>query len=403
MTLPNRPLRLAFIIPSLRGGGAERSTLAIARGLIARGYAVDLVLLNDNIALRDEVHQDARVLVLKHKQCPTTGPRVRVLARLGLTIALLLRKRNIRHAISIAEYVNSQRPDVLLPTLPDAKIASLLATQFLAYNLLLVPVVRNNVMSRGRRNRALYRALFRFADHSVAVSSGVAESLTTHSKVFGDQVTTIYNPVITEQLFAQAEESPDHPWFIDAGPPIVLAAGRLSRVKDFPTLLRAFEIAARDRPLRLVILGEGSWRTRLERLVRTNGLCDRVSLPGWVPNPFAYMKRASVFVVSSRFEGLSGVLIQALACGCPCVSTDCPSGSREILQNGRIGPLVPVGDSLQLSQAIQHLLDSPPQPNVLVSRAKQFEVQTAVASYESLLKILLRPRSSRSASEFLKS
>ena len=394
MTLPDRQLRLAFIIPSLRGGGAERSTLAIARGLIARGYAVDLVLLSDNIALRDEVPQDARVLVLKHEQRPTTGPRVRVLARCGLTIALLLRKRNIRHALSIAEYVNDQRPDVLFPTLPDAKIGSLLATQFIAYNLRLVPVIRNNVMSRGRRNRALYRALFRYADHSVAVSSGVAESLETHSRVLGDRVTTIYNPVVTEELLALAEEPPDHSWFMDTGPPIVLAAGRLSRVKDFPTLLRAFEIATRDRPLRLVILGEGSWRTRLEQLVRTNGLCDCVSLPGWVPNPFAYMKRASVFVVSSRFEGLSGVLIQALACGCPCVSTDCPSGSREILQDGRIGPLVPVGDSLQLSQAIQHLLDSPPQPCILVNRAKHFGVQTAVASYDSLLRTLLRARSS---------
>ena len=197
--------------------------------------------------------------------------------------------------------------------------------------------MRNNIMNRKRRYRVLYRSLFDNADHIVAISSGLAESLPVGVGITADRVSTIYNPVVSKDLITKAGEPPDHPWFSTSGPPIILAAGRLSHVKDFPTLIRAFEIASRSRPLRLVILGEGTGRQRLERMVRKRGLSEFVSLPGWVDNPFAYMRRAAVFVVSSKYEGLCGVLIQALACGCPCVSTDCPFGLEKSWTMGASG------------------------------------------------------------------
>ena len=387
---PSPPLRVALAIPHLGGGGAERSTLAIARGLISRDYTVDILIFYDSMVLRNEVPSAARVILLQ--------PRKRVFLRhfqaianqLGIYSSLRIRRRNISQAISIADYIDRARPDLLLAALAEPKIASLLAPIFTTYRPVVVPIMRNHIMNRNWRNRAIYRILFRKADHIIAVSIGVAESLSASIRVPMDRITCIYNPVVSNELSSLAENPPDHPWFSGLGPPIVLAAGRLSRVKDFPTLIRAFEIVSRKRPLRLVILGEGSWRGRLQHMVHSRGLEASVSLPGWQPNPFAYMKRASLFVLTSRYEGLSGVLIQALACGCPCISTNCPTGSSEILQDGRIGPLVPVGDFITLAGAIEQVLDNPPERDLLLERAASFNIDRSLSSYDSLLTRLTR-------------
>ena len=389
MTIPSKPLHIALAITHLGGGGAERSTLALARGLLARGHSVDLLLLYDKIVLKQEVPAEARLFVLPRDQRASSTHILQLVRKLGLASFLHLRGRHLRHARSIAAYLDQERPDILLPTLAEAKIAALLALFFAGSRPLVVPIIRNNTMYLRRRYRVLYRSLFDPADHIVAVSYGVAESISAEVGIATDRVTTIYNPVVSKDLIAKAGEPPDHPWFSTSGPPIILTAGRLARVKDFPTLIRAFEIASRNRPLRLLILGEGSWRQRLERMVRKRGLSEFVSLPGWVDNPFAYMRRAAVFVVSSKYEGLSGVLIQALACGCPCVSTDCLSGSREILDDGRIGHLVPVGDHESLAAAIEHTLDAPPDPGLLTERAAQFSYEESISRYDALLRNLL--------------
>ena len=209
----------------------------------------------------------------------------------------------------------------------------------------------------------------------------MADSLVRKLGVPRTKIVTIYNPVARPEIDTLAGEIPDHSWLSEPGPPVFISAGRLVPAKDFMTLLRAFHrvlveskghiktttrpILRSDgcqlimrrcstRPARLIILGEGPQRNRLERFVRRMGMAERVSLPGWAPNPFAYMNRASVFVVSSKYEGLSLVLIEALACGCPVASTDCPSGPAEILCNGEIGPLVPVGDDAALAAAMEH-------------------------------------------------
>jgi len=198
-------------------------------------------------------------------------------------------------------------------------------------------------------------------------------------------ITTIYNPVVSVTLQEQARAPLVHPWFAPGNPPVVLGAGRLEAQKDFPTLLKALARVLAVREVRLMLLGEGKDRPLLEALARDLGIAEHVELPGFVGNPFAYMARAAVFVLSSTYEGLPGVLIQAMACGCPVVSTDCPSGPAEILDGGVYGPLIPVGDVGVLTQAILAQLDAPPDRERLRARAALFSVEHAVDQYLHVL------------------
>ena len=198
-------------------------------------------------------------------------------------------------------------------------------------------------------------------------------------------ITTIHNPVVMPDIRTRAVMPAEHPWLSDGGPAVVLAAGRLSREKDFPTLIRGFALLAARRPCRLVILGEGEQRAALDQLATSLRVADRVSLPGWVENPFAFMSRASLFVLSSIYEGLPSVLVEAMACGCPCISTDCPAGPAEILEDGRLGPLVPIGDAGALADAMERVLERPPDPRGLRERAEDFSGEASVAAYEALI------------------
>jgi len=166
---------------------------------------------------------------------------------------------------------------------------------------------------------------------------------------------------------------------------VLLGVGRLVRQKDFPTLLKAFARVRAVRPTHLLILGEGRERTKLEMLAQSLGVADAVALLGFTPNPFPYMVRAAAFVLSSAWEGSPGALIEAMACGCPVVSTNCPSGPAEILDNGLYGPLVPVGDSDALAQAMLTVLTQRPPPERLQDRAAAFSVGRVANRYLKVL------------------
>ncbi len=191
----------------------------------------------------------------------------------------------------------------------------------------------------------------------MAVSRGAADDLARTLGIPRERVEVVYNPVITPAILARAKMALDHPWFAPGQPPVIIGVGRLTRQKDFPTLIRAFAEVRRQRSARLIILGEGEERAALEALIAELGVGDDVSLPGFHENAMAYMARAALFVLSSAWEGLPTVLIEALAAGTRVVSTDCPSGPREILQGGRLGALVPVGDSGALARAMTDALD----------------------------------------------
>jgi glycosyltransferase involved in cell wall biosynthesis len=171
---------------------------------------------------------------------------------------------------------------------------------------------------------------------------------------------------------------------VPGAPPVILAVGRLTLQKDFPTLIRAFARLRARRSARLVILGEGELRDELEALVAELGLTADVALPGFVDNPFSWMRGSALFVLSSAWEGFGNVLVEAMACGTPVVSTDCPSGPAEILENGKWGRLAAVGDAEALARAIAEALDDPNPPDVR-ARAAFFSVERSVDAYLAIL------------------
>ena len=230
----------------------------------------------------------------------------------------------------------------------------------------------------------LMKQFYPWADGIVVVSDGVRNDLSDLTGIPYDRISVIYNPsVVKEEVQAKAKTTLDHPWFEANQPPVLVAVGRLQIQKDYPTLLRAFAQVRRSRAVKLVILGEGRERSKLEGILRELDLEQDESQPGFVENPYPFMAKASLFILSSRWEGLPTVLIEALCCGTPAVSTDCPSGPREILKDGRYGKLVPVGDSDSLAQAIEETLDgnaTKPPPESW----SPYELQSVVSRYASL-------------------
>lgn len=336
---------IGFFLPSVRGGGAQRVIVNLIQGIVERGLPVDLALTTAEGAFLDQLPPAVRVFDL----------------RAG---------RLIRSVGPLARYLRRERPRVLVSSMTHANLIALCAAR-IARRGTPVMVTEHDTMSRSTRHYGpvtrvvwpyVLRAGYGRARWVVAVSHGAADDFARGSGVPRDRMDVIYNPVITAGIMGQAREAPDHPWLAPGGPPVVLGVGRLTRQKDFPTLVRAFAEVRRRRPARLIILGEGEDRPVLEGLARELGVADEVSLPGFRANAMAYMATAGVFVLSSEWEGLPTVLIEALAAGTRVVSTDCPSGPREILQGGRLGALVPVANPAALADAIIAALDAPPAP-----------------------------------------
>ena len=392
-----KPLRIALVVPHLSHGGADLIVLNLARGLLERGHRVDILLLKELNTLEDQIPPEARWTVLEKKRIHGFRDRVHLARRFGFRILKLLRTDLLGDARSLATYIDEEKPDCVLPSLPGAKSATLLALPFTRLNPVVIPTVHNVLMNTGRRFRKLYSILFPAADRVVGVSDGVADSIALKIDFPREKIFRIYNPVVTKEIAELARAVPEHPWMSDDGPPVILGAGRLARAKDFPTLLRAFARISKNRDARLIILGEGRWRKRLEKMIRKLGIQESVSLPGWVSNPYAFMSRASLFALSSRYEGLPTVLIEAMACGCPCASTNCQAGASEILDEGRFGPLVPVGDHSALATAMGRVLDSPPEKDTLLARAQDFSFDVSIDNYERLILDLVRERRARQA------
>lgn len=358
---------IAFFLPSLRGGGAERVVLNLAQGMSERGLPVDLVLGAAEGRFLDEVPPAVRVVDLR-------APRV------------------LRSLRPLARYLRREPPRVLVSSMNHANLVALWAAGLSSRRTPVVVTVHNTLSrstsGQGRMADVLWPRLLRtfypWAAGVVAVSRGAADDLARTSGFPRERVEVIYNPVITPALVARACQDPDHPWLAPGEPPVILGVGRLTPQKDFPNLLRAFSQVRRHRMARLIILGEGEDRPGLEQLAAELGVADDVSLPGFRENAVAYMARSELFVLSSAWEGLPTVLIEALAAGSRVVSTDCPSGPREILQEGRLGALVPVGDPNGLATAMAAALDrrsasTPPE------MLRPFTLEAAVDHYMRLI------------------
>lgn len=231
-----------------------------------------------------------------------------------------------------------------------------------------------------RRLRQVERA-YAHADGIIAVSPALAEELRSEFGLDEVPVTAIYNGVVNREMLDLSRQPVDHPWLAGDGPPVILAAGHLSPAKDRATLLRAFDRVRRRIDSRLIIIGEGSQREKLERLARDLDLSNQVDMPGFKMNPYAWMARADLFVLSSRSEGMSNVLAEALGLGVPVVSTDCPTGPRDVLGGGRFGALVPVGDDEALARAIEDALRCKTRPVIPDDAIAPFRAEYAAREY----------------------
>jgi len=399
------PGRIAILTRGLSGGGVQAMMLNTARELTRRGYRVDLL----SRRIPSDATAPEGVSLHKLKSTPALFGRVMayraspgdfdVLARPVLFSPLA--PEPLRQLPALARYLREARPAALLSATTYANLVALWARAAAGSSARILVSerddlgenLRSGVARRAWRWRyapALIRRVYPRAEAVVAVSNGVADSLTAETGLPRDGIATVYNPVVTDDLAGRAAEPPDCAWFDEGAPPVIVNAGRLVRKKDHPTLLRAFARVRAQRPARLLILGEGRERGRLAALIEELGLADDVALAGWSANPARYMARAAAFALSSQREGFGNVLAEALACGCPVVSADCPSGPAEILDNGRFGRLTPPGDVDALAAALLETLAEPPDRERLMTRGAEFTAERAVGRYLDLLSLPAR-------------
>jgi glycosyltransferase involved in cell wall biosynthesis len=368
----DHPLKIAIFSQSLVAGGAERVVANFTQGFARHKISVHLLLAKSHGSMLDEIPENVRLVDFDQEHVVQSLPH-------------------------LVKYLRTERPAILFSFLTHANLVALLAG-LLAHTSVKIIVSEHSLLSKrtklypNLKERLLpwlARLFYNRADAIIAVSNGVEEDLISNVGIPAGKIHVINNPIVTPDLLIKKLSDLVHPWFSPGSPPVLLAVGRLTAEKDYPTLLRAFALARRDRDMRLLILGEGKERTAMELLIQELGLAGEVLIPGFVDNPYAYMARAALFILTSISEGLPSVLIEALACGTPVVSTNCESGPAEILDYGRYGRLVPTGNSMEISRAILETLDSVPDSALLQKRANEFGLETVINEYLSIFKSLL--------------
>ncbi len=367
--------RVAFYMHRVYNGGVERVWFNLAAELLARGVQVDLV-----------VNQGSASPFMA--QLPA-----------GVRLVDLGSRRFADRTGRLVRYLRRERPAALLSALHFSNEIAVLAAALARCGTRVV-VTEHTTLSADLASlprwhprrwavRTAAALAYRAADAVVAVSRGAADDLARFLALPRERVDFIYNPVLNAGAPALARAPVDHRWFADDGVPVILSVGRLEAAKDFAGLIDAFALLRRERPCRLLILGQGSLRGALLRRVAELGLGEDVELAGFVANPYAYMARANVFVVSSAWEGFCAVLVEALALGTPVVSTDCHSGPAEILDGGRYGALVPVGRPPLLAQAIRRCLDGERAAPAPADWLARFTPAHAVQRYAQVLQVPL--------------
>ncbi len=363
--IEDKPMRIAFVIPHLERGGVAIVVIDLANELTRRGYGVDLLALNGSGPLKDRALAAVRVIDLKCHRVRYALPR-------------------------LLKYMLAEAPRVIVGVTPPVNTLVILASLLKLFGRPKVIATEQAALRasattwRDRVLLFLLPATYRLPRQVVCCSEGIRRELIEDFGLPPQRVATIHNAVVGPQALADLDRQAQDPWLTASEDPIIVTVGRLHAQKDQTTLLRAFAKVLERRPARLLILGEGEERAALEALAEQLGIARRVHLPGYVFDALACMKAAALFVLSSRYEGLPTVLIEALLCGLPIVSTDCEHGPREILQGGRYGTLVPVGDAEALAAAMVAALAAERDPDGQRRRAMEFTVAQAASRYEAL-------------------
>lgn len=357
--------RLAILAATSGHSGVDRIVANLVPQLDAWGVAVDLLRVRGHgPALDTETLAGVRLVDLGASHVTAVLPALVGYLRRERPTALLADKDRVNRVAILARAL--------------ARVETRLGVR-------LGTAVSANLASRGALERRLQRLSMRYlyplADSVLVPSLGVADDLAAYTGLPRGHIQVVPSPIVTPTLARLAAEPPDHPWLAGDGPPVILGVGEIGSRKDFATLIRAFALVRRERPCRLIVLGRGRQRAALLGLAARLGVGADLDLPGFAPNPYAYMARAGAFALSSRWEGFGIVLVEALACGTPVVSTDCPHGPREILADGRYGRLVPVGDAGAMAAALLATLAGGRDTERLRGRAREFSVERSAAAY----------------------
>lgn len=360
--------RYAVFVPSLAGGGAQKVMVALVNEWAERGHTVDLVLGIAEGPFLPEVSSAVRIVDLKS---------ARVLKSLP----------------GLVRYLNRERPHAMLSAMSHTNVVALIARKIAYHRFRLVISERNSLHGADYLSSSLHQRvvrwlmprLYRDADAITVVAEAMKAELATAIRLDPNAIIAIPNPAPGQDTLRMLAARPaGHSWLEARSCPVILGIGRLTDQKDFATLIDAFVLIRATQPAKLILLGEGEERSALERKIADAGLTEHVSLLGFVDNPYAFLSRSDVFVLSSRWEGFPNVLVQAMACGTPVVSTDCPTGPREILEDGRWGALVPVGEAAAMAAAILETLNASHRPDV-ARRAGDYALESIACTYLSVL------------------
>lgn len=367
LEMGTKPTDVAFHVHSLQGGGAERVLVNLANQLALSGLAVDIVLVSKS------------------------GPYLPLVNDL-VTIVDLHGRGSLGSSFALARYLRERKPKTLVACMENASIASAIAAKvsrssskvYMWEHITPSVHLAHTKKIKEKLLPPFCRLAYRTAEKVIAVSDGCAKDTVAMYRLDVDQVVTIPNPIRVDEIREMASASTEHPWANVPGQPLLLGVGRLTEQKDFPTLIRALKEVRATKDARLVILGEGPLLPSLKDLTSELGLQDVVDFPGYISNPFALMAKCDLFVLSSLYEALPTVLIEAIVCGANVVSTDCPAGPDEILHGGKYGVLVETGSPAALAKGILEGLDHP-RPALPEEKIVGFRSENIAMQFRSLL------------------
>lgn len=367
--------KIAFYLDALQGYGADRIIIKIANGLAERGIQVDLILSKPTNKASQSIHPAIQLFDLAS-------------SRLNVN----------KNVLRLARYLHTHQPDVLFSSIHFNNVTAATALTLSGAKSKLVVRQANTLRHQlkgysfpiGLALRWFVKLTYRRADVIISQSKGMSRDIIAFMEADIRKVHLVHNPTITPSIFKQAQQPAHHIWFDQKDTPIILAGGRLKPQKDFATLIHAFvKVKRQISDARLVILGEGPQRQELENLVVQLGIAKSVELVGFQKNPYAFIAMADVFVLSSQYEGLPNILIEALALGKEIVATDCDSGPAEILKYGKYGKLVPTDDPDQMADAILDALEEPFACSRRLESIEDFNQDSQVEKYISIFSRLL--------------
>ncbi len=368
MTQPG--IHVAFMVGSLRMGGAERMMIHTANQL-AKNTRVTFLSLTGGEDLKPELQNNVKLISFEKKKTLASIP-------------------------AVLRFLKTEKPDVLISTQIHVNlVAMLLKIVFRTKTKIILREATSPgaqfMYFRDARSRAvkwMVKMFYPKADAIIAICESVKDNLVDHRFAKREQVSVIFNPVVNQHLIEGMKADVEDKFFLD-GVPVIISSGRLAPVKNFSLLIQSFYKLSQKQDARLIIIGEGEERLKLESMISALGLNDKVKLPGMKPNPYPYLKKSSVYVLTSLFEGLPNALIEAMACGLQLISVDCPGGSAEVLMNGKLGQLVPVNNAESLANAMLEAVQNPVSKSILLEGAKRFEAEKISLQYLNLVEHLI--------------